>query len=165
MNMLNVEVVNTHKDTENKMFIQNVSYENIKSGNHLDAGDNSLLIQIVEPGFSFPKPKNTFTDVLQFEFNDVVCRDEDAEKYGGITVLQALTIVMMLELALVKEQNVIVHCSAGKCRSGAVAEFGIRLGFVDTKTPRMPNRMVLKKLLEVADMEYNPEIFNQDENS
>ena len=51
-------------------------------------------------------------------------------------------LVQHLELALEQNMNVIVHCHAGICRSGAVAEVGIMMGFEDTKTHRIPNLLV-----------------------
>jgi len=44
--------------------------------------------------------------------------------------------------------NVIVHCAAGICRSGAVVEAGVVLGFDDTQTMRIPNTLVKTSILE-----------------
>ena len=53
--------------------------------------------------------------------------------------------------------NVVVHCHAGVCRSGAVAEVGIAMGFQDTGVFRAPNLMVKHKLLNALGMTYAPE--------
>jgi protein tyrosine phosphatase len=55
--------------------------------------------------------------------------------------------------------NVIVHCHAGVCRSGAVAQAGIDIGFQDTEVFRSPNlrvkKMVSNEVLNLIDN--NPE--------
>jgi len=48
--------------------------------------------------------------------------------------------------------NVVVHCHMGVCRSGAVAEVGVMMGFRDTEKFRIPNLMVKKKLMEQLGM-------------
>lgn len=64
-----------------------------------------------------------------------------------ITQEQAKEIVGILQNAMENGQNVIVHCNAGLCRSGAVAEVGVMMGFSDTFAPRIPNLMVKKYLM------------------
>jgi len=44
--------------------------------------------------------------------------------------------------------NVIVHCIAGLCRSGAVTEVGLMMGFEGGKNPRMPNTYVKRELMK-----------------
>ena len=51
--------------------------------------------------------------------------------------------------------NVVVHCHAGVCRSGAVAEVGITMGFEDTGVFRAPNLMVKHKLMKALGMTYD----------
>ena len=138
------------------MFIQNVSMEAIKTGNHFGAGDRAILIQIVDPGYIFPFPKHLFDDVYQFEFLDLE-NDETNEGLREflITDDQAKEIVRILQLALEETRNVIVHCHAGMCRSGAVVEVGIMMGFEDTKVFRLPNALVKRKLMEVLGWVYD----------
>jgi hypothetical protein len=52
---------------------------------------------------------------------------------------QANELVRLLQHALEQRMNVIVHCHAGVCRSGAVCEIGVMLGFDDTEVFRSPN--------------------------
>jgi predicted protein tyrosine phosphatase len=40
-----------------------------------------------------------------------------------------------------------VHCVAGLCRSGAVTEVGVMMGFEDTHRYRNPNVFVKKMLM------------------
>jgi len=126
-------------------FIENVSYDNIKRAFHYDPGPNSVLIQITDPNMSgFPFPKYKFKEIHQFKF-----WDQDEEGYeGNFTREQAKEIVHILKSALDNHSNVIVHCHAGMCRSGAVVEAGISIGFMETDRYRQPNILVKRLLME-----------------
>jgi len=122
-------------------WIQNVSMSDIRSARHFEAGENSMLIQIVDPGYAFPHPLKTFKEVHQFEFLDV--EDNDGLLHeSACTQSQADRLVELLQHALDNRMNVVVHCHAGVCRSGAVCEVGVMLGFNDTEVFRSPNLMV-----------------------
>ncbi len=131
-------------------WIQNVSMSDIKRGLHFDAGENSMLIQIVDPAYEFPIPLKQFKEVHQFEFLDVEKNDDKNLMEFAITQEQADKIVELLQRALDNDMNVVVHCHAGVCRSGAVCEVGVMMGFNDTEVFRSPNLLVkhlmLKKL-------------------
>ena len=132
------------------MFIQNVSYIDIQKGDHYDPGWNSMLIQIVDPAFGFPTPKHQFLETHQFEFLDWEEGDFPEGAEFAITDYQAESLVILLRHAFMNQMNVIVHCHAGVCRSGAVAEVGVRMGFNDSEVYRAPNSMVLNKLMRQA---------------
>ena len=137
------------------MWIENVSYEDIKEGLHFDAGFNSMLIQIVDPDMEFPKPKYDFRLVYQVKFLDV----ENDEKAGivykeAITDEHAAILADALTVAKDNSMNVIVHCVAGLCRSGAVVEVGTMLGFQDIEKFRVPNVMVKKMLMNKLGMSH-----------
>jgi hypothetical protein len=51
--------------------------------------------------------------------------------------------------------NVLVHCHAGICRSGAVVEVGTMLGFTATERFRMPNLRVKHKMMKVLGLTYD----------
>jgi predicted protein tyrosine phosphatase len=139
----------------NNPFIQNVSLDAVRKGNHKDAGDNSILIQIVDPAYEFPTPSFDFKEVHQFEFLDA----EGTEGFPDevlITDDQAEKIINILHHALKEKLNVIVHCHAGIARSGAVAEVGVMMGFYDTRTHRIPNLLVKGKLLRKLGWYYDP---------
>ena len=53
--------------------------------------------------------------------------------------------------------NVIVHCTAGICRSGAVTEIGVQMGFDDVGRYRQPNLLVKHKMSKVLGWVYDPE--------
>lgn len=129
------------------MFIQNVAYSDVKNGTHLDPGSNSLLIQICDPKIDFPEPKFEFKEVRQFNFMDVEEDEVEYQQYQ-ISQQQADEIAKTLQYALDNNMNVIVHCIAGICRSGAVAEVGVCMGFDDTYAYRQPNCFVKKRLFK-----------------
>lgn len=131
-------------------FIENVSMENVKTGYHYDPGPNSMLIQIVDPAYEFPVPKYSFKEIHQFEFLDDDMPSEHVPEEFLISDGQAKEIVFLLKRALDNCMNVIVHCHAGVCRSGAIAEVGEIVGFAATGNHRIPNTLVKKKLLNVV---------------
>lgn len=137
------------------MWIQNVSLADITKGYHIDAGPNAVLIQIVDTGMMFPTPLYKFSEVHQFSFLDVEEHDEVIEPEMKITQDQADQLVAILQNALFNRKNVIVHCVAGVCRSGAVAEVGVMMGFEDTETWRSPNMLVKHRMMRSLGWTYD----------
>ena len=137
------------------MWIQNVALSDIKKGFHVDAGFNSMLIQIVDPGFEFPTPLYKFKEVHQFEFLDIEEKDFALEESMRCSYEQAAELVRLLQHALDNRMNVIVHCHAGVCRSGAVCEVGVMLGFDDTEAFRSPNLLVKHRMMKALSWTYD----------
>ena len=135
-------------------WIQNVALSDVRKGFHIDAGFNSMLIQIVDPAMVFPKPKYRFREVHQFEFLDLEDTDDFADEFK-ITDEQAERLVRLLQHALENKMNVVVHCVAGVCRSGAVCEVGVMMGFRDTEVYRSPNLLVKRKMMKVLGWTYD----------
>lgn len=135
-------------------WIENVSLGDIPKGRHHAAGENSMLIQIVDPDMEFPVPKHTFKETHQFKFLDLE-KDDDADEALKINDEQASTLVALLQHALEHRMNVVVHCVAGVCRSGAVCEVGTILGFNDCEGFRSPNLLVKHKMMKVLGMTYD----------
>lgn len=134
-------------------WIQNVAFSDIEKGFHFDAGINSMLIQIVDPAMGFPSPKYQFKEVHQFEFLDLEVDDKWGEEFK-VTDQQAERLVQLLQHAFENRMNVVVHCVAGVCRSGAVCEIGVMMGFCDTEVYRSPNLMVKHKMMKVLGWTY-----------
>lgn len=134
-------------------WIQNVSLGDIPKGHHVAVGENSMLIQIVDPGMEFPTPLHKFKETHQFNFLDLEVGDAFGEEFK-VTDVQAEQLVNLLKHALDKRMNVIVHCVAGVCRSGAVCEVGVMMGFQDTGDYRSPNLMVKHKMMKVLGWNY-----------
>jgi hypothetical protein len=63
----------------------------------------------------------------------------------------------LLQHALENRMNVIVSCMAGICRSGAVCELGIMLGFSDTEVFRSPNLLVKHSMMKALGWTYEQE--------
>lgn len=136
-------------------WIQNVAMSDIIKGKHYDPGPNNVLIQIVDCGMEFPEPKYKFNNVHQFQFLDLEEEDECIEPEMKITDDQAKSLVLILKQALLNRSNVVVHCIAGVCRSGAVTEVGIIMGFDDTEDFRSPNLLVKHKMMDVLGLSYD----------
>lgn len=146
-------------------WIQNVSISDIKSARHFEAGENSMLIQICDPAYEFPTPMKQFKEVHQFEFLDVEADGLTNNGEGvwtdvsefACTQAQADRLVELLQHALDKRMNVVVHCHAGVCRSGAVCEVGIMMGFNDTEVFRSPNLLVKHLMMKALGWTYDSE--------
>lgn len=125
-------------------WIQNCSLSDIEKAWHYDPGENNLLIQIVDPDMEFPTPKYPFQRIKQYKFLDI-----EESVPGAIHYSQAKQIAQELQNALNNNTNVIVHCVAGICRSGAVVEAGVSIGFQDTELYRSPNTRVKTMIMAV----------------
>jgi predicted protein tyrosine phosphatase len=137
-------------------WIENVSWDAVKNGFHSDMGQNAMLIQIADPATFFPVPKHTFKEVHQFEFLDA----EDGDRFPDECLIQdeqAAELVRLLQQALDNSMNVLVHCHAGICRSGAVVEVGSMMGFTPTERFRMPNLRVKHRMMRVLGLTYDSE--------
>ncbi len=136
------------------MWIQNVAATDVKNGLHVAVGDNAMLIQIADPAGWFPTPKYQFKEIHQFEFLDA----EDADGFpdeAKCTDEQAAEMVRLLQHALDNRMNVVVHCMAGLCRSGAVCEIGVMMGFQDTEKFRSPNMRVKHRMMKALGWTYD----------
>lgn len=128
-------------------WIQNVGMSDIRKGLHFDPGVNAMLIQICDPPGNFPTPLYTFKEVHQFQFLDVEEKDKVDDEEMRCSQEQADELVRLLQHAMSNRMNVVVHCHAGVCRSGAVCEIGVMLGFNDTEVFRSPNLLVKHRMM------------------
>lgn len=141
------------------MWIRNVPMSAIIKGDHHLDDNGTVLIQIQDIGtwkFAEPAAREEFVSIHQFEFMDA----DDADDDCNITEQQAGEIASILKQALAAGHSVLVHCHMGLCRSGAVAEVGVMLGFADTGAVRQPNILVKNRLKRALglDVDYS-EIF------
>jgi predicted protein tyrosine phosphatase len=128
-------------------WIQNVSFADVQKGHHMDAGWNAMLIQIVDPDMEYPVPLYQFRETHQFKFLDLEENDFAMSEDMKVSDAQAKRLVELLRHAMDNRMNVLVHCVAGVCRSGAVCEVGVMMGFRDTEVFRSPNLMVKHKMM------------------
>ena len=135
-------------------WIENVAAADIPMRFHHEAGENSMLIQIMDPCTWFPTPAHNFKEIHKFEFLDVENSDNFPDEVK-ISDELAQEIVALLKHALDNKMNVVVHCMAGLCRSGAVAEVGVMMGFGDTERTRIPNLRVKHKLMKALGWTYD----------
>ena len=136
-------------------WIQNVALSDIKKGFHIDPGVNAMLIQICDPPGDFPVPKYSFKEVHQFQFLDIEEKDFALDEAMRCSQEQAAELVRLLQHALDNRMNVIVHCHAGVCRSGAVCEVGVMMGFKDTEAFRSPNLLVKHRMMKALGWGYD----------
>lgn len=140
----------------NQRFIENVSKSDVATGFHMDAGPNAMLIRIQDPAtfFGCIKHADMFKEVHEFEFLDA----EDSDAYEDETKIsddQAVELVRLLQHAQTNHMNVVVHCHAGICRSGAVVEVASMMGFTPSDRYRQPNLRVKTKMMKVLGWTYN----------
>lgn len=136
-------------------FIENCAWDDVKHGWHFDCGPRAVLIQIADPATFFPVPKHKFEKVYQFEFLDAEDHDDRFPDEVKIQDDQAKEIVEILISALAEKRNVIVHCHAGICRSGAVVEVASILGFIPTQRYRQPNLRVKHRMMRCLGLTYD----------
>lgn len=144
------------------MWITNIPGYFLPTAHHPDPGSNSVLIRIGDPDITnvmsandFPIPQFPFNEIHQFRFLDMTDDNLDKlptdvrEKYSNALISdeQARDLVNILIDAYNNKSNVIVHCSAGICRSGAITEVGVMMGFEDINNSRIPNLLVKRKLI------------------
>jgi rhodanese-related sulfurtransferase len=137
-------------------WIENVSKDDVRKGWHFDAGPNAMLIRIQDPATEFGQigRPDMFKEVHCFEFLDA----EDADGFPDeckISDAQAINLVALLQIALENHMNVVVHCHAGICRSGAVVEVASMMGFTPTDRFRMPNLRVKHKMMKALGWTYD----------
>ena len=136
-------------------WIENVAADDIPKRFHHEAGPNSMLISITDPASWRPTPAHEFKERHDFEFLDVERDDHVDDEAMKISDADAERLVRLLEHALANKMNVVVHCFAGICRSGAVCEVGVMMGFDDTGRFRSPNLLVKHKMMKVLGWTYD----------
>ena len=135
-------------------WIENVAAIDVTKRYHHEAGENAMLISITDPAGWRPEAMHTFKERHDFEFLDA----EDGDRFPEeclISDAQAQEIVRLLQHAQANNMNVVVHCTAGLCRSGAVAEVGVMMGFGDCERTRIPNIRVKHKMMKALGWTYD----------
>jgi predicted protein tyrosine phosphatase len=136
-------------------WIENIAATDVSSGFHHAAGPNSMLISIADCGGWRPEAKHEFKERHDFEFLDIEKDDFALEEAMRCSQEQADELVRLLQHALENRMNVVVHCTAGICRSGAVTEVGVMLGFQDTEKFRSPNLLVKHRMMKALGWTYD----------
>lgn len=140
-------------------FVTNISMADAINGRFPEwANDNTILIQIQDVDterFANVKSRSRFVNTYQFRFDDI----EDIPSVdftNGITDDQAEELGEILKASLKQGLNVVAHCHAGLCRSGAVTEIAVMLGFDDVdNNARIPNITVKQKLRKSTGLAYS----------
>lgn len=141
-------------------WIENIAAIDVTKSHHHAAGENSMLISITDPAGWCPNAMHKFKERHDFEFLDA---DDGFPEECLITDAQAQEIVRLLQYAMENRMNVVVHCTAGLCRSGAVAEVGVMMGFADAERTRIPNIRVKHKMMKALGWTYGADEKPDDE--
>ena len=81
-------------------WIENVAAADIPTRFHHEAGENSMLISIVDPASWRPTPAHTFKEIHNFEFLDVEKNDHVDDEAMKCSQEQANELVRLLQHAL-----------------------------------------------------------------
>lgn len=126
--------------------IQHYSESEVFQGQIQGDTKSAILIQIADHAHYFVDPKQVFHTIHKFHFDDV----ESTANIFAIQESHARAIATILKRAKENDQDVVVHCYAGLCRSSAVAVCGEMIGFNLRPKTRLPNtlvkRMIMKEL-------------------
>lgn len=130
-------------------WIQNYSLADVVAGNHRRA-NGGVLIRISDPDVNLRKAnlEDDFGVIHHFWFYD-----HDYSE-GGITQSQGDMIASILTDCLQSNTSIIVHCTAGICRSGAVVECAKMIGFDVLRDNRIPNVRVKKAIMYALGLGY-----------
>lgn len=135
-------------------WIENCAADDMPQAHHHNAGPNSMLIQISDPASWVPKPLHQFKEHHHFEFLDIEDEDHADDPEMFISETQAKELVRLLRHAYTNHMNVVVHCYAGVCRSGAVVEVGTHMGFDAVEKFRSPNTRVMRLMMAELGLPY-----------
>ena len=135
-------------------WIENVAAADVPTRFHHEPGENSMLISITDPASWRPEALHKFKERHNFEFLDIEEHDFALEEEMRCSQEQANELVRLLQHALENKMNVVVHCFAGICRSGAVAEVGVMMGFDDVGRWRSPNLLVKSRMMKALGWTY-----------
>jgi len=141
-------------------WIENIAAIDVTKSHHHAAGENSMLISITDPAGWRPNAMHTFKERHDFEFLDA---DDGFPEECLISDAQAQEIVHLLQHAMENRMNVVVHCTAGLCRSCAVVEVGVMMGFGDTERTRIPNIRVKHRMMKALGWTYDADEKPDDE--
>lgn len=142
--------------TETPLYVHNVDYLSFKEGWFVNTPKNkTILISICDADKKFHVPKGSQMDdwagAWCFHFDDIGPELNGVDDCYAMTETQGQSLVCILNDAVHNKWNVVVHCTAGLCRSGAVAEFLIRhFGYHEVNPVRLPNIHVLNTLERIA---------------
>lgn len=151
--------------------IGNWSLNSMQRGRHKSVPENTILISIRDPYYYLPnshekreiesslfafKSKSKFKEIYTFYFHDI---EKYEEKYELVSSEQIVEISNILKNAFESNTNIYVHCHAGVCRSGAVVEAGLLLGFELSSCKymkkRIPNSYLFNELRKQLGFTYS----------
>lgn len=133
------------------LYVQNVSFDDVKKLKYNNDCSNTLLISITDNDMQYPVDLGKgFWSAVYYQFLDV-----DGPQYKqGISEAQAKGIIEWLKFAQRHNKDILVHCMMGVNRSGAVREVAEILGFKVIGQKQGYNAYVKTKLIQAAGLGY-----------
>ena len=108
---------------------------------------SGVVISIRDPGNTYTSLYNDIDKLVGPKIIPIYAFDVNDEIPGCLTDADAFKIANILLEESAAGNDVIVHCTAGICRSGAVAEVGMMVGLFDkVRTHRQPNTLFKRKI-------------------
>lgn len=138
-----------------KLHIETCGIGHIHTGYHNYWGFDTWLIRIYDtyPIYKAYPPRKEFEKIFEFTFDDLdpeFLTGKEIRQYKIFNKNHATKILKILELAKESKKNIVIHCVAGICRSGAIAEVAEELfDFNYKEKDRFPNTYIKDLLLEV----------------
>jgi predicted protein tyrosine phosphatase len=118
---------------------------------------SGVIISIRDPGNTYSALYSQVDAIPNVQIIPIYAFDVNEEIHGCLTETDAAIIAKALIEQSELGNDVIVHCTAGICRSGAVAEVGMALAlFEKQRTNRQPNTLFKRKIMR-AIYELKPE--------
>ena len=136
-----------NSDKNTTLFAHNVDYLGFKENWIVNTPrEKTVLISLLDSDKQQHLPKGSTADQW-FARIAMYVDDVNPPEVGAMTVKQAAELYEFLLMAYKNRCHVVVHCTAGLCRSGAVVEFLWRhFGYSEVTHVRLPNSHILNLL-------------------
>lgn len=137
-----------------ELYVQNVSIDDVRKLKGSNNLHNTLLISISDNDVPYPVDLGKgFWSAVYYQFLDV----DEARYKNAISDGQAKGLITWIEFAKRHNKDILVHCTMGINRSGAVREVAEIMGYTVIGQKKGYNAYVKNKLMQAAGMTYAEE--------
>ena len=132
-----------------------------------DLTEDYIVISINDTGYGTVIYKNKkIKDILYLWFDDIWEKEHEDEDLKLMRKTDAIKIKMFIDTYKYKVNNIIVHCTAGISRSGAVGCVLARYlngddNYLLATGKYIPNKHVYKLMCEVLGLDYSEDMFKE----